>query len=99
MSLTVIAVERVPVSLRGDLTRWLLQPATGVFVGDISAEVRERLWSRVCAYKRSGACVMVSAARSEQSFELRQHGDRSVDLLDVEGMALVRKIAPPGPDA
>lgn len=91
MTLTVIALERVPVGVRGDLTRWMLQPATGVFIGDISAEVRTRLWTRVCSYRRTGACVMVSAARNEQGFELRQHGDRTVELIDLEGFAVVRR--------
>lgn len=69
----------------------MLQPATGVFVGDVSAEVRVRLWKRICSYKRTGACVMVTAARNEQGFELRQHGDRSVELVDFEGFALIRR--------
>lgn len=96
MTLTLITLERVPVGVRGDLTRWMLQPATGVFVGDLSAEVRIRLWQRVCTFKRAGACVMVTAARNEQGFELRQHGDRAVQLVDVEGLALVQR-APRGP--
>lgn len=91
MTLTLIALERVPVGVRGDLTRWMLQPATGIFVGDLSADVRSRLWERVCTYKRAGACVLVTAARNEQGFELRQHGDRSVELIDVEGFALIRR--------
>lgn len=91
MTLTVIAVERVPAGVRGDLTRWMLQPATGVFVGDLSAEVRARLWERICTYRRTGACVMVSAARNEQGFELRQHGDRSVELIDLDGFAAIRR--------
>lgn len=96
MTLTLIALERVPAGVRGDLTRWMLQPAIGVFVGDISAEVRTRLWERVCTHKRTGACVMVTAAGNEHGFELRQHGDRSVELVDLEGLALVRR-APPKP--
>ena len=92
MTLTLIALERVPVGVRGDLTRWMLQPASGIFVGDLSAEVRMRLWARVCAFKRTGACVMVVAARNEQGFVLRQSGDRSVELIDIEGFALVRRV-------
>lgn len=95
MSLTVIALERVPAGVRGDLTRWMLQPATGIFVGDISAAVQSRLWERVCTYKRAGACVMVTAARNEQGFELRQHGERAVELIDLDGFALVRRAARP----
>lgn len=95
MSLTVIALERVPVGVRGDLTRWMLQPATGVFVGDVPAQVRALLWERVCTYRRAGACVMVVSASNEQGFEIRQHGDRAVDLIDLDGLALVRR-APRG---
>jgi CRISPR-associated protein Cas2 len=89
--LTLIALERVPAGVRGDLTRWMLQPASGIFIGDLSAEVRVRLWDRICTFKWTGACVMVIAARNEQGFELRQHGDRSVELIDIEGLALVRR--------
>jgi len=95
MSLTVIVVERVSAGLRGDLSRWMLQPQTGVFTGDITPMVRERLWRRVCTYRGAGACLMITAARNEQGLEIRQHGDRSRDLIDIEGFAAVR-FAPRG---
>lgn len=91
MSLTVIALERVPAGVRGDLSRWMIQPATGVFVGDVPAQVRGLLWDRVCQYRRAGACVMVTAAQNEQGYEIRQHGDRTVELLDFDGLALIRR--------
>jgi CRISPR-associated protein Cas2 len=28
-------LEKVPTSLRGELTRWMLEPKSGVFVGNI----------------------------------------------------------------
>lgn len=93
MALTVIALERVPVGVRGDLSRWMIQPATGVFVGDLSAMVRARVWERLCAYKRTGACVMICAAANEQGFEIRQQGDRSFVPVDLEGMALISRPA------
>lgn len=100
MALTVIVVERVTAGVRGDLSRWMLQPGTGVFVGDISAMVRDRLWERLCNHRGAGACVMVSAAANEQGFELRQHGDRSRTLIDLDGFALVRlPPLPPAPGA
>lgn len=95
MGLTVIAVERVSQGLRGDLSRWMLQPQTGVFVGDLAAAVRERLWRRVCDYRGAGACLMVSRAQNEQGFQLWQHGDRTRQLIDLEGFALVQ-ISPHG---
>ena len=42
--MTVIVLEKVPVALRGELTRWLLEIASGVFVGTISGLVRDLLW-------------------------------------------------------
>jgi CRISPR-associated protein Cas2 len=100
MALTVIVVERVTAGVRGDLSRWMLQPGAGVFVGQLSATVRDSLWQRLQNHRGAGACVMVSAAANEQGFELRQHGDRSRALIDVDGFALVR--LPPlalGPDS
>ncbi|MGE4427069.1 MAG: type I-E CRISPR-associated endoribonuclease Cas2e [Solirubrobacteraceae bacterium] len=90
MSLTVIVVERVSSGLRGDLTRWLLQPQAGVFTGDVTPMVRERLWRRVCTYRGAGACLLIAAARNEQGLEIRQHGDRSRELIDLDGFALIR---------
>lgn len=90
MTITVIALERVPPGLRGDLSRWMLQPQTNVFVGAVSAMVRDRLWQRVTDHRATGACLMVSGAANEQGFEMRQSGDRTRALVDLEGMALVR---------
>lgn len=35
--LVVISTSAVPVGLRGELTRWLLEISPGTFVGNISA--------------------------------------------------------------
>lgn len=45
--MVVIVLTACPQGLRGDLTRWLLEIAPGVYVGHVSAKVRERLWARV----------------------------------------------------
>ena len=37
----------MPPSLRGDLTKWCQEIQTGVYVGNVSARVRERLWQRI----------------------------------------------------
>ena len=40
-------VEAAPDSLYGELTRWLLEPKHGVFVGNVNAMVREKLWKKI----------------------------------------------------
>ena len=37
--MVVMVLEKVPVSLRGELTRWLIEPHPGVFVGRQLVEV------------------------------------------------------------
>ncbi|MCD6345555.1 MAG: type I-E CRISPR-associated endoribonuclease Cas2, partial [Anaerolineae bacterium] len=44
--MVVMILEKVPVGVRGELTRWLLEIKTGVFVGHISARVRDKLWEK-----------------------------------------------------
>lgn len=88
--MVVMILEKVPAGVRGELTRWLLEPKTGVFVGKISAMVRERLWDRVCAYAGTGGAMLIHAAEGEQGYTMRLHGSTSRDLVDFDGLTLVR---------
>ena len=45
--MVVVVLTACPTGLRGDLTRWLFEVAPGVFVGHVSARIRERLWERI----------------------------------------------------
>lgn len=45
MPMTVITLKSVPQSLRGDLTRWMQEIATGVYVGNFNSRIREYLWN------------------------------------------------------
>ena len=53
----IMILEKVPVSARGELTRWLLEPRAGVFVGHVSAMVRERLWEKCCKKSKNRWCI------------------------------------------
>jgi CRISPR-associated protein Cas2 len=87
--MVVLILERVPDSLRGELTRWLLEPRAGVFVGIVNAAVREKLWQRVCAAMAGGAGTLIYTARNEQGFEIRFWGATRRSVLDWEGLKLV----------
>ena len=84
----VVVLERVTPSLRGELTRWLIQPKTGVFVGGVSARVRDLLWEKVTKSKRSGAALMVYQDTTEQGFSIRTAGRTSKIIEDFEGLLL-----------
>lgn len=88
--MTVIILERVPVSVRGELTRWMLEPRTGVFVGRVSGMVRDRLWDRVCRALRGGGAILVHSSDTEQGYSVRLWGEPSRELVDFEGIWMVR---------
>lgn len=85
----VLIVERAPAGLRGELSRWLLEPRAGVFVGRVSATVREKLWERTCKGARDGAAMMIWRSNNEQGFDFQIWGDPSRTITDWEGLKLV----------
>lgn len=92
----VMIVERATPSLRGELTRWLIQPKTGVFIGRLPARVRDLLWQRVQkALASRGAAVLAYSSNTEQGFTLRTFGRTSKLVEDFEGLLLASTRASP----
>lgn len=67
--MVIVVLEKCPLSLRGDLTKWLQEVSLGVYVGRVSARVRDELWKRICEECKSGRATMVFPARNEQHFD------------------------------
>ncbi|WP_347272439.1 type I-E CRISPR-associated endoribonuclease Cas2e [Dehalococcoides mccartyi] len=62
-------LEKVPTSLRGALSRWLLEPKTGVFLGNPSARVRDELWDKaIKKTKASGVILQIWTDQNPQGF-------------------------------
>ena len=64
--MVVLVLSACPAGLRGHITRWLLEIGPGVFVGVLTARVRDLLWDRVVELARDGRAIMVYSARGEQ---------------------------------
>jgi CRISPR-associated protein Cas2 len=92
--LTVVILTAVPPGLRGHLTRWLLELSPGVFVGHISARVRELMWQRVIEFVHDGRALMVYTARNEQRLAFAVHGHDWVPV-DYDGISLMRRTTVP----
>ena len=88
--MVVIIVESVPTQLRGLLTRWFIEPKAGVFVGSVSARVRELVWQEGVAKVRTGHAVLVRRSDNEQGFLVLTHGDSRREVVDIGGLQLVR---------
>jgi CRISPR-associated protein Cas2 len=87
--MVVLVLERVPPSLRGELTRWMLEVRSGVFVGTLTSVVRDRLWQKACQGMAGGAGILVYSARNEQGFAVDLWGDPSRSVVHFEGLHLV----------
>lgn len=90
-----LVLSKVPEGLRGHLTKWLMEVAPGVFVGKVSARVRDELWGIVRFGVEGGTALMVIAAPNEQGFEVRNSGHRW-EPVDLDGFIALRR--PPAND-
>ena len=86
----VVLLEKVPTSLRGKLSRWLIEPKTGILLGNPSARVRDKLWEMIEAGVKSGGAIMIWSHPCPQGYQYRQLGNLSRCLEDYEGLALIR---------
>ena len=83
-------LEKVPARLRGELTHWLLEPKTGIFVGHVSARVRDKLWEKCLKAKGMGGVTQIWSTNTEQRFAIRAAGDTTREIVDFEGLHLIR---------
>nr|WP_300337533.1 type I-E CRISPR-associated endoribonuclease Cas2e [Actinomyces sp.] len=71
------------------MTRWLLEVSPGVFVGRLSARVREHLWEIVQTYIGDGRALLIWSVRSEQRFAVASLGHER-EPVDIEGCTVMR---------
>lgn len=93
--MVVMVLTACPAGLRGHLTRWLLEISAGVFVGHVTARVREELWDQVVELCRDGKALMVFSVRGEQRLDFKAHRHEWVPT-DFEGLTLMLRPAGPG---
>jgi len=84
----IIVLTNCPHALRGDLTKWLFEISTNVFVGRVSARVRDLLWKRVEQHCGSGRATMVFNTNNEQHFDFRVHNSEW-EPIDIDGFKLM----------
>ena len=86
----VITVTSCPPALRGDLTLWLQEIDVGVYVGNVSARVREQLWQRVTENLSDGRATMVFSTNNEQKMDFRIHNSHWQPV-NFDGLRLIMR--------
>jgi CRISPR-associated protein Cas2 len=87
--MVVIILESVKPRLRGELSRWMIEPHAGVFVGHVNAMVRDKLWEKCCKASGEGGVVQLWNSNNEQRFQMRMWGSTTRRIVDYEGLQLI----------
>ncbi len=88
MPFTVVTLKKTPPSLRGDLTKWMQEIATGVYVGNFNSRIREKLWERITSTVGDGEATMSYAYRNEIGYQFITWNTERENI-DYEGIPLV----------
>lgn len=88
MPLTVITLKNSTASLRGDLSKWMQEIATGVYVGNFNSRVREQLWQRVQQSVGKGEATLTYAYRNEIGYQFETYNTHR-EVIDADGIPLV----------
>jgi CRISPR-associated protein Cas2 len=89
--MVIMILEKVPPSLRGELTRWLIEAKSGVYIGHMNGMVREKLWEMCLNTCRSGAVFQAWSTNTEQHFKMRLHGQTGRAVVEWEGLQLIQE--------
>ena len=87
----VITLSKTPPALRGDLTRWCQEIQTGIYVGEVSARIRDKLWQRVLDNIGNGEATLVYNTNTEQGYAFRTTR-QSRRVVDFDGMLFVKHV-------
>ncbi|PQZ94890.1 type I-E CRISPR-associated endoribonuclease Cas2 [Arthrobacter sp. MYb227] len=96
--MTVLVLSSCPVGLRGFLTRWFLEISAGVFVGVVSARIRDEIWAEVKLLCKDGRAILIFTARNEQRMKFRVHRHHW-QVKDFDGISLMARPREPKPES
>ncbi|MGX7107625.1 type I-E CRISPR-associated endoribonuclease Cas2e [Hutsoniella sourekii] len=89
MPFTVITMKNVPASLRGDLSKWMQEIATGVYVGNFNSKIREEIWQRVIENVGNGEATISYSYRNEIGYHFETFNTNR-NIVDYDGIPLVQ---------
>ena len=88
--MTIMILETASLSLRGQLCKWMLETKPGVFIGKISALVREHLWKMVQEDAETSSALLIYNAPTELGFEIQMLGEPTRSVIEFDGLQLIK---------
>ena len=87
MPMTVITLSKVSNSLKGDLSKWMQEIATGVYIGNFNSKVRDKLWERIQDAVGNGEATISYPMRNEIGYTFNTLNTRR-EIYDSDGIPL-----------
>jgi CRISPR-associated protein Cas2 len=84
----VIVLENAPLRLHGYLTRLLLEIRAGVYLGDFSVRVRERIWETVKNEIGGGNAILAWSCPNDSGYDFDSCGKNRRIPVDLDGLKL-----------
>ena len=72
------------------MSRLAIEVKSGVFLADINARVRDKLWERI-VNKWNLNAIMIYSTNTEQSYGIKVNGDPERSVIDFDGISLLSK--------
>lgn len=85
----VIVVENVPDRIRGRLAVWMIEIRAGVYVGKLSAKVRDMIWAQIEDGLEDGNAIMAWSTNTESGFDFLTLGKNRRLPVELDGLKLV----------
>lgn len=90
----VIVLENAPPRLRGHLTRLFLEIRAGVYIGDFSIRVRERIWKTIQEEIGEGNAVLAWSCPNDSGYDFDTCGYNRRTPVDLDGLKLCNFLPP-----
>ncbi len=90
--MVVMVLQKTPAALKGELSRWLFEATPGLYIGHVSAMVRDKLWEKCANNKSAGSVFQAWSTNTEQHFAMRIVGSEKIRVIDYEGLQFVEEV-------
>lgn len=78
--MTIFIVEKTSQSVKGELSRWMIEVKPGVFVGKVSLAVCESLQKKV------STATIIRKTNTEQGFSITTIGETALKYINFDGI-------------
>ena len=89
--MVVYVLDKASEKVRGELSLWCIEVKPGVFIGNLSKLVREKIWDLIWTEPNHNGSLMIWSTNTEQGFDIDMIGLPGRRLVDLDGLKMILK--------